>query len=162
MIRISVYDFTAMTILGEVKSLAEYEGKVLLIVNTASECGFTPQLDGLQKLYDNYKEQGFEVLGFPCNQFNDQDPGTNAEIANFCQGNYGVAFQMFSKVDVKGDNAHPLFVYLTKQAKGMVTKQIKWNFTKFLVNRNGEVIDRFAPQTKPEAIKREIEKTIEA
>ncbi len=157
---ISVYDFSAVTILGDLKSLGEYEGKVLLIVNTASECGFTPQLDGLQKLYDQYKDQGFEVLGFPCNQFHSQDPGTDAEISNFCQNNYGVTFQMFSKIDVKGEHAHPLFVHLTNQATGMVTKQIKWNFTKFLVGRDGEVINRFAPQTKPESITTEIENTL--
>ncbi|WP_174616492.1 glutathione peroxidase [Virgibacillus ihumii] len=156
----SVYDFSAVTILGDLKSLGEYEGKVLLIVNTASECGFTPQLDGLQKLYDQYKDQGFEVLGFPCNQFHSQDPGTDAEISNFCQNNYGVTFQMFSKIDVKGEHAHPLFVHLTNQATGMVTKQIKWNFTKFLVGRDGEVINRFAPQTKPESITTEIENTL--
>lgn len=160
MIPISVHDFSAMTILGELKSIAEYKGKVLLIVNTASECGFTPQLDGLQKLYDNYSNQGFEVLGFPCNQFHSQDPGTDAEISNFCEKHYGVTFPMFSKIDVKGEHAHPLFVYLTSQARGMVTKQIKWNFTKFLVNRDGEVIDRFAPQTKPETITTEIEKAL--
>ncbi|MFD2750755.1 glutathione peroxidase [Virgibacillus siamensis] len=156
----SVYDFSAMTILGELKSLGEYEGNVLLIVNTASECGFTPQLDGLQKLYDQYKDQGFKVLGFPCNQFHSQDPGTDAEISNFCQRHYGVTFPMFSKIDVKGENAHPLFVHLTNQATGMVTKQIKWNFTKFLVGKDGEVIGRFAPQTKPESITSEIENAL--
>lgn len=147
---------------GEEKPLADYKGKVLLIVNTASECGFTPQLDGLQKLYDANKENDFEVLGFPCNQFNNQDPGSNDEIANFCERNYGVTFQMFSKVDVKGEHCHPLFVYLTQQAKGMLTKQIKWNFTKFLVNKQGEVIDRYAPQTKPESFSKDIENAIHA
>ncbi len=142
--------------------MSDYKGKVLLIVNTASECGFTPQLDGLQKLYDANKEKGFEVLGFPCNQFNNQDPGSNDEIANFCERNYGVTFQMFSKVDVKGENCHPLFIYLTQQAKGMLTKQIKWNFTKFLVNKQGEVIDRYAPQTKPESLAKDIEDAIHA
>lgn len=148
--------------LGKEKSLADYKGKVLLIVNTASECGFTPQFEGLQKLFETYEDQGFEVLGFPCNQFNNQDPGTDAEISHFCQRNYGVTFQMFSKVDVKGENAHPLFVYLTQEAKGMITKQIKWNFTKFLIDKNGAVIDRFAPQTKPESIEKEIEKALKA
>ncbi|MCJ7842548.1 glutathione peroxidase [Lederbergia sp. NSJ-179] len=156
----SVYDFSAKTMDGEEKSLADYKGKVLLIVNTASKCGFTPQFEGLQKLYETYKDQGFEILGFPCNQFSNQDPGTNAEIANFCQKNYGVSFQMFSKIDVKGEHAHPLFVYLTQEAKGMITKQIKWNFTKFLIDKNGEVLDRFAPQTKPESLDKEIEKAL--
>ncbi|MFD1038314.1 glutathione peroxidase [Virgibacillus byunsanensis] len=156
----SVHDYSAKTMLGEEKSLADYKGNVLLIVNTASECGFTPQFEGLQKLYEDYKDQGFEVLGFPCNQFNNQDPGTDAEISNFCQRNYGVSFKMLSKVDVKGDHAHPLFVYLTQQAKGLITKQIKWNFTKFLVDKNGEVIERYAPQTNPETIRKDIEKLI--
>lgn len=158
----SVYDFSAKTMLGKEKSLADYKGKVLLIVNTASECGFTPQLEGLQKLFETYEDQGFEILGFPCNQFNNQDPGTDAEISHFCQRNYGVTFQMFSKVDVKGENSHPLFVYLTQEAKGMLTKQIKWNFTKFLIDKNGEVIDRFAPQTKPENIEKDVEQTLKA
>lgn len=148
----SVYNFSATTITGEEKSLADYRGKVLLIVNTASECGFTAQFAGLQQLYDQYHHQGFEILGFPCNQFNNQDPGTNEEISNFCQRQYGVRFQMFDKVDVKGEHAHPLFNYLTNAAKGMVTKQIKWNFTKFLIDKNGNVIKRYAPQTKPENI----------
>ncbi|WP_100012821.1 glutathione peroxidase [Lentibacillus sediminis] len=156
----SVYDFSTVTMQGEEKSLADYEGKVLLIVNTASECGFTPQFQGLQTVYDQYSDQGFEVLGFPCNQFKDQDPGTNEEIADFCQRNYGVTFPMFEKVDVKGENAHPLFSYLTNEAKGMLTKDIKWNFTKFLINRHGEVIDRYAPQTKPESIQKDIEEAL--
>ncbi|ASK61396.1 glutathione peroxidase [Virgibacillus phasianinus] len=158
----TIYDYSAKTLMGEEKSLHEYEGKVVLIVNTASECGFTPQFEGLQKLYDDYKDQGLEILGFPCNQFNNQDPGSNEEISDFCQRNYGVTFQMFSKIDVKGDQAHPLFQYLTKEAPGMLTKQIKWNFTKFLINTKGEVINRFAPQTKPENIKDDIEKALNA
>ncbi|MEC5424643.1 glutathione peroxidase [Virgibacillus sp. C22-A2] len=158
----SVYDFSAKTMLGEDKPLSDYQGKVLLIVNTASECGFTPQFKGLQELFETYKDQGFEVLGFPCNQFNNQDPGSDSEISHFCQKNYGVSFQMFSKVDVKGENAHPLFVYLTEEAKGMLTKQIKWNFTKFLIDKNGNVIDRYAPQTKPESIENDIEKVLNA
>ncbi|MBD1223105.1 glutathione peroxidase [Virgibacillus halodenitrificans] len=156
----NVYDFSAKTLLGEEKSLSDYKGKVLLIVNTASECGFTPQFEGLQQLYDKYKEQGLEILGFPCNQFNNQDPGSNEEISEFCQRNYGVTFQMFSKVDVKGEQAHPLFSYLTEEAKGMLTKQIKWNFTKFLIDRNGNVIKRFAPQTKPESLEQDIEELL--
>ncbi len=153
----SVYEFKAETINGKEISLSEYEGKVLLIVNTASKCGFTSQLEGLQKLYDTYNQQGLEILGFPCNQFNSQDPGSNEEIAEFCQLNYGVTFPMFSKVDVKGKNAHPLFSYLTEEAKGLLTKQIKWNFTKFLVGKDGQVIDRFAPQTKPEELEKAIQ-----
>ncbi|MUK89767.1 redoxin domain-containing protein [Ornithinibacillus sp. L9] len=156
----SVYDFSATTIDGTEKSLADYKEKVLLIVNTASECGFTPQLEGLQNLFDTYKDKGFEVLGFPCNQFGSQDPGSNEEIQSFCQKNYGVTFQMFSKVDVKGENVHPLFNYLTHEAKGLLTKEIKWNFTKFLVDKNGQVIDRYAPQTKPETIANDIEKSL--
>ncbi|CDO04060.1 hypothetical protein BN988_02599 [Oceanobacillus picturae] len=153
----SVYEFKAETINGKEILLSEYEGKVLLIVNTASKCGFTSQLEGLQKLYDTYNQQGLEILGFPCNQFNSQDPGSNEEIAEFCQLNYGVTFPMFSKVDVKGKNAHPLFNYLTEEAKGLLTKQIKWNFTKFLVGKDGQVIDRFAPQTKPEELEKAIQ-----
>ncbi|GAA0442191.1 MAG: glutathione peroxidase [Bacillota bacterium] len=153
----SVYEFQAKMIGGKEKSLSDYRGEVLLIVNTASKCGFTPQLEGLQNVYNAYKDQGFQVLGFPCNQFNNQDPGTEGEISEFCQINYGVTFPMFSKVDVKGENAHPLFNYLTEEAKGFLTKQIKWNFTKFLVNKQGEVINRYAPQTKPEQIKTDIE-----
>lgn len=153
----SIYDFKATTIQGEEKSLADYKGKAVLIVNTASECGFTPQFEGLQKLYDEYKDQGLEVLGFPCNQFGKQDPGEDKDIEEYCQINYGVSFQMFSKVDVNGENAHPLFAYLTEEAKGMLTKQIKWNFTKFLVDKDGEVVKRFAPQTKPEDMKKELE-----
>ena len=156
----SIYDFKATTIQGEEKALADYQGKAMLIVNTASECGFTPQLEGLQELYETYQDQGLEILGFPCNQFGDQDPGSDEEIESFCQQNFGVSFQMFSKVDVKGENAHPLFVYLTEEAKGMLTKQIKWNFTKFLVDKDGQVVKRFAPQTKPADINGEIEKVL--
>lgn len=148
-----IYQFSAQTMQGEEKALSDYEGKVLLIVNTASKCGFTPQFQGLQKLYETYNDQGFEILGFPCNQFGKQDPGTNESIESFCQQNYGVTFQMFSKVDVKGEHAHPLFTYVTEEAKGILTKQIKWNFTKFLIDKNGNVTERFAPQTKPENVK---------
>lgn len=156
----SIYDFSAQTIEGPTESLKEYQGKVLLIVNTASECGFTPQFEGLQDLYEKYHEQGFEVLGFPCNQFKNQDPGTDKAIFSFCEDNYGVSFQMFSKIEVKGENAHPLFTYLTQEAKGMITDQVKWNFTKFLVNKQGEVIDRFAPQTEPVKLEKDIEKAL--
>ncbi|RKQ30884.1 glutathione peroxidase [Oceanobacillus halophilus] len=158
----SIYKFSATTIDGEEKSFEAYKGKVLLIVNTASKCGFTPQFEGLEKLYEKYKDQGLEVLGFPCNQFGSQDPGTEEEIASFCQKNYGVNFQMFSKIDVNGDHAHPLFKYLTTQAKGLLSEKIKWNFTKFLVDRNGDVINRFAPQTKPESLEKDIEKLLNA
>ncbi|QKY71787.1 glutathione peroxidase [Lentibacillus sp. CBA3610] len=158
----SVYEFSAKTMDREEKSLADYKGQVLLIVNTASECGFTPQFDGLQKLYDTYKDEGLVILGFPCNQFNSQDPGDDADILDFCQSNYGVTFPMFSKIDVKGEHAHPLFVYLTQQAKGMMTRQIKWNFTKFLINRNGDVISRYAPQTKPETLQQDIEEALQS
>lgn len=157
----SIYDFSAKTMLGEERSLEEHKGKVLLVVNTASECGFTPQFQGLQKLFETYQNQGFEVLGFPCNQFNSQDPGTDAEISHFCQNNYGVSFQMYSKIDVKGKNAHPLFVYLTSETKGMLNSQIKWNFTKFLINGDGEVINRYAPQTKPESIEKDIQAALQ-
>lgn len=153
----NVYDFSAKTIIGEKKSLAEYKGNVLLIVNTVSECGFTPQFQGLQKLYDQYHNKGFAILGFPCNQFGGQDPGTNQEISSFCETNFGVTFPMFEKIDVKGEHAHPLFTYLTQEAKGVLANQIKWNFTKFLVNRDGRIMDRFAPQTKPESLQKKIE-----
>lgn len=158
----SVYEFSAETITGKEKALADYNGKVLLIVNTASECGFTPQFEGLQELYEEIGNDNFEILGFPCNQFGGQDPGTDQDIASFCSANYGVSFPMFSKVDVKGDNAHPLFEYLTKEQKGLLTEDIKWNFTKFLINKNGKVIDRFAPQKEPAKIKKDIEKLIKA
>jgi len=156
----SVYQFSAQTQKDGEKSLSDYKDNVLLIVNTASECGFTPQFQGLQKLYEEYNSRGFEILGFPCNQFGNQDPGTDEEITHFCQSNYGVTFPMFSKIDVKGENAHPLFKYLTNEASGMLSKQIKWNFTKFLIDKNGNVINRYAPQTKPENIEKDIEKAI--
>jgi glutathione peroxidase len=153
----SVHQFSAQTQKDGEKSLSDYKDNVLLIVNTASECGFTPQFQGLQKLYEKYNHQGFEILGFPCNQFGNQDPGTDEEIAHFCQSNYGVTFPMFSKIDVKGEWAHPLFDYLTNEAGGMLSKQIKWNFTKFLIDQNGNVIKRYAPQTKPENIEKDLE-----
>ncbi|WHY73422.1 glutathione peroxidase [Fictibacillus enclensis] len=154
----SVYEYHAKTIMGEEKSLQEYEGKVLLIVNTASKCGFTPQYKELQALYDEFKDQGLEILGFPCNQFAGQEPGNEEEIQEFCQLNYGVAFPMFAKVDVKGDHAHPLFTYLTSEAPGILgSKAIKWNFTKFLVNKQGAVVSRHSPQTSPKDMKKEIE-----
>ncbi|PEB48033.1 glutathione peroxidase [Bacillus pseudomycoides] len=157
----TVYDFSAKTITGEEKSLRDYEGKVLLIVNVASKCGFTPQYKGLQSVYEKYKEQGFEILGFPCNQFGGQEPGTEDEITSFCELNYGVSFPMFAKVDVKGEWAHPLYIYMTEQAPGIFgMKAVKWNFTKFLVGRDGKVMNRFAPKTKPEDLEKEIEKIL--
>lgn len=156
----TVYDFSAKTMAGEEKPLSDFKGQVLLIVNTASECGFTPQFEGLQALYEKYHDKGFNILGFPCNQFGKQDPGTNEDIETFCQRNYGVTFPIFTKVDVKGDQAHPLFKYLTDQTSGVLNDQIKWNFTKFLINRDGLVIDRFAPQTKPSKLERDIESAL--
>lgn len=144
----SIYDFSVTRINGEQDNLANYKDQVILIVNTASECGFTPQFGELQSLYEKYKDKGFTILGFPSNQFGKQDPGSNDEISEFCEINYGVNFPMFEKTEVKGPDANPLFKYLVNEAKGTFGDQIKWNFTKFLVNRNGEVIERFAPQTK--------------
>jgi glutathione peroxidase len=155
-----IYDFTVETISGVEKKLSDYKGKVMLIVNTASKCGFTPQYKELQKLYDQFKDQGFEILGFPCNQFSSQEPGANEEILNFCEMNYGVTFPLFAKLDVKGRNAHPLFEYLTKEVPGLFTRNIKWNFTKFLVNRNGKVYNRYPPIFKPKNIKTDIVKII--
>ncbi|PFN28476.1 glutathione peroxidase [Bacillus cereus] len=157
----TVHDFSAKTITGEEVSLKDYEGKVLLIVNVASKCGFTPQYKGLQEVYDKYKEQGLEILGFPCNQFGGQEPGTEADITSFCELNYGVNFPMFAKIDVKGDKAHPLYTYMTEQAPGLLgMKAVKWNFTKFLIGRDGKVVGRFAPQTKPVDLEVEIEKVL--
>jgi glutathione peroxidase len=154
----TVYQFDAKKITGETISLNEFNGKVLLIVNTASKCGFTPQYKELQQLYEKYHEKGFEVLGFPCNQFMNQEPGDESEIQFFCEVNYGVTFPMFAKVDVKGKNAHPLFVYLTENAPGLMgTKGIKWNFTKFLIDRTGHVVSRYAPSTNPSEIAGDIE-----
>ncbi|MGD9698285.1 MULTISPECIES: glutathione peroxidase [unclassified Acinetobacter] len=153
----NIYQFEAELLDGKNKSFADYQGKVLLIVNTASKCGFTPQFAGLEKLYAKYKDQGFEVLGFPCNQFGGQDPGSNEQIGAFCQKNYGVSFPMFAKVDVKGPEAHILFRYLTNNSKGILGNGIKWNFTKFLIGKDGKVLNRFAPTTKPEELESEIE-----
>lgn len=154
----SVYQYKANTIKGNEVSLQEYEGKVMLIVNTASECGFTPQFTELQELYEKYQNEGFTVLGFPCNQFGGQDPGNNEQIAEFCSLNFGVTFPMFGKVDVNGEEAHPLFTYLSNEAPGILgSKTIKWNFTKFLVDKNGQVIDRYAPNTSPSKLVKDIE-----
>ncbi|ATV01478.1 glutathione peroxidase [Bacillus velezensis] len=154
----TIYDINVRTITGEDMTLSAYRGKVMIIVNTASKCGFTSQLKQLQELYDTYREEGLEILGFPCNQFMNQEPGNEAEIQDFCVKNYGVTFPMFAKVDVNGADAHPLFTYLTEQAKGMLgTKAVKWNFTKFIVDRNGEVTGRFSPNVNP----KELEDTVQ-
>lgn len=157
----SVYDYTAKTITGEEKAIADFKGQVLLVVNTASKCGFTPQFKGLEALYEKYKGKGLVVLGFPCNQFLNQDPEDNARISEFCELNYGVTFPMFAKIDVNGADAHPLFRHLTSVAPGLLgVKAVKWNFTKFLVDRNGRVVSRYAPQTKPEDIAADIEQLL--
>jgi glutathione peroxidase len=157
----SVYDFSAPAIDGSDVSLDRYRGKVLLIVNTASKCGFTPQYDGLEKLHEELSDRGLAVLGFPCNQFGAQEPGDEAEIQSFCRLTYDVKFALFAKVDVNGPAAHPLYVWLKKQAKGLLgTEGIKWNFTKFLIDRAGNVVDRYAPMTKPEAIRADVEKLL--
>lgn len=157
----SIYDFQVTRNNGEKASMKEYEGKVLLIVNTASKCGFTPQYDGLQEIYAKYKDQGFEVLGFPCDQFGHQEPGSDEEIMEFCTLNFSVNFPMFKKVDVNGDNAEPLYTFLKTEAPGIMgSKSIKWNFTKFLVGRDGNVIERYGSQTKPEKIIPTIEKAL--
>lgn len=157
----SVYDFTARDIKGNEKQMADYKGQVLLIVNTASKCGFTPQFEGLQSLYKELGEKGLEVLGFPCNQFMNQDPAGEDEISQFCSLNYGVDFPMFSKVDVNGENAHPLFQFLKGEVKGLLgSEKVKWNFTKFLVNRDGGVVGRYPPTTKPEDIRADIEELL--
>ncbi|MBX4263379.1 glutathione peroxidase [Clostridium estertheticum] len=180
----SIYDFNAITIDGEEVSLKQYKGKVLIIVNTASKCGFTPQYKGLEKLYEQYKDKGFEILGFPSNQFAAQEPGESSEIKNFCEINYGVSFPLFEKTDVRGKNAHPIFEYLTEKAKFkgfdlnqpnekkfndmlekkfpelLVGNSVKWNFTKFLIGRDGNVEYRFEPTTTPEDISTDIEKLL--
>ncbi|MDA3947067.1 MAG: glutathione peroxidase [Helicobacteraceae bacterium] len=154
----SIYDFNVTTISDKEISMSHYKDKVLLIVNVASECGFTPQYEGLEKLYETYKDDGFMVLGFPSNQFGEQEPGSNDEIIFFCQGNYDVQFDMFAKIDVNGDNTIPLYQYLKSEQSGFLwTKSIKWNFTKFLVDREGNVVERYGSSTKPESIKEDIE-----
>lgn len=153
-----IYDYSATSIEGEERSLQEYRGKVLLIVNTASKCGFTSQYEGLEKLYRDFKDRGFVVLAFPCNQFLNQEPGTEQEIATFCQTNFQVSFPLFAKIDVNGDTTHPLYQYLKEQAPGLMgSRAIKWNFTKFLVDRQGRVIKRFASKDTPESIRQDIE-----
>lgn len=156
-----IYDFEVQTINGENARLGDYQDQVILIVNTASKCGFTPQYEGLEELYEKYKDRGFVVLGFPCNQFGRQEPGSESDIAEFCQLNYGVSFPMFAKIDVNGSDAEPLFNYLKKSQKGLLgSEKIKWNFTKFLVNRDGEVVARYAPTMKPKDLADEIEKLL--
>ena len=159
----SLYDLEAQSIDHQTVPLSRYKGQVMLIVNTASACGFTPQFTGLEKLHQKYGSQGLTVLGFPCNQFASQDPGDDAQIANFCQKNYGVSFQMMSKVKVNGDEAHPLYQWLTAEAPGILgSKAIKWNFTKFLVGKDGRVIKRYAPQDSPEKMAKDIEAALAA
>lgn len=155
-----IYDFDVKALSGEVLSLSDYEGKVLLVVNTASKCGFTPQYEALQALYEKYRDQGLVILGFPCNQFGGQEPGEESQIKQECLINYGVTFPMFSKVDVKGRDAEPLFSYLVKQLPGLLGNDIKWNFTKFLISREGEPMKRYAPTTKPFAIEDDIIKLL--
>lgn len=157
----SVYDFKARSLDGKEIDLKKFEGKVLLIVNTASECGFTPQYEGLEEIYRQFKDKGVEVLGFPCNQFGRQEPGTAEEISKFCERNFAVSFPLFDKIDVNGDDAHPLFKYLKSEAPGLMgTEAIKWNFTKFLIRKDGTVYKRYAPQTEPKALMNDIEKLL--
>lgn len=156
----NIYDFKVRSAKGEEVSMADYKGKVLLIVNTATGCGFTPQYEGLQKLYDKYKDKGLEILDFPCNQFGHQAPGTEEEIQEFCTLKYKTTFPLFAKVEVNGKNEEPLFRYLKSQEGGFLGDDIKWNFTKFLVSRNGTVIGRYAPITKPESIEGDIQKLL--
>jgi glutathione peroxidase len=157
----TAFDFKANSLEGKPVALKKFKGKVLLVVNTASNCGFTPQYKGLQALYDKYHTQGLEVLGFPCNQFGAQEPGEAEEIGAFCERNYGVAFPMFEKIDVNGADAHPLFKWLTAEAPGLLgSEAVKWNFTKFLVRRDGTVFKRYAPQASPESLADDIEKLL--
>jgi len=157
----SIYDFSAKTLQGKDVSLSAYRGKPMLIVNTASKCGFTPQYEGLEKLYKEHQADGLVVLGFPCNQFGAQEPGSADEISAFCKVNYGVTFPMFAKIDVNGAGAHPLYAFLKGEKPGILgTKNIKWNFTKFLVDRDGHVVGRFAPTTKPQDIDEAIAKVL--
>ncbi len=156
-----IYDIDCTTAQGEKQPLNAYRGKAMLIVNTASRCGFTPQFAGLEKLHQEFAGQGLQVLGFPCNQFGKQDPGTDGEILDFCQKNYGVSFPIFSKIEVNGKNAHPLYRLLKKAVPGLLgSEAIKWNFTKFLVNRDGKVVARFAPSDKPEQLEQAIEELL--
>ena len=156
----NIYDFSVPTSTGDEQALSDYQGKVVLIVNTASKCGFTPQYEGLQTLHDTYAERGLVIIALPCNQFRGQEPGTNAEVQEFCQMNYGLSFPVMGKIEVNGKGRHPLYDYLTKRAGGLFNDNIKWNFTKFLVDRNGQVVDRFATITKPADLAKSIEKLL--
>jgi len=156
----SFYDYSAKLNDGSKKKLSDYKGKVLLVVNTASQCGFTPQYQGLQELYATYKKRGFEVLAFPCDQFGHQEPGGDDEIKSFCETNYGVNFPLFSKIEVNGENAHPLYKFMKSERGGLLGDAIKWNFTKFLVDKQGNVVERYAPLTAPEHIARDIEREL--
>jgi glutathione peroxidase len=158
----SIYDFSARTIDGEEKPLSDYRGQVMLVVNVASKCGFTPQYTGLEKLHEQYADKGLAVLGFPCDQFGHQEPGDEAQIKEFCSLTYDVSFPMFSKIEVNGDQAHPLYKWLRDQKAGVLGDRIKWNFTKFLVDREGNVVKRYASTTKPEKISSDIEKALAA
>ena len=152
----SIYDFKALNNKGSEVDFADFKGKVLLIVNTASKCGFTPQYDGLEALWKKYKDQGLVVIGFPCDQFAHQEPGSDAEIAEFCRLNHGVTFPLMSKIEVNGEGAHPIYKYLKSETKGLLGGAIKWNFTKFLISRDGTKIERFAPMAKPESLEDKI------
>ena len=156
----SIYDFTIQMPNGTEKTLKEYEGKPLIVVNTASKCGLTPQFKGLQELYEKYSDQGLEIIGFPCDQFNNQEYENIEETTQFCQINYGVTFPITAKIDVNGENAHPLFTFLKKQKKGILSDNIKWNFTKFLIDREGQVVERYAPTTVPSKIEEDIKKLL--
>ena len=159
----TIEDFSAKLLTGRTKKLGDYKGKVLVVVNTASKCGLTPQYEGLEKLYETYKDQGLVVLGFPCNQFGEQEPGEASEIQEFCSINYGVSFPMFGKIDVNGEDADPLFKWMKKEAPGLLgSEAIKWNFTKFLIGRDGKVIERFASTTEPAGMAKAIEKALAA
>ncbi len=155
-----IYDFTAKSLSGKDVPLGDFRGQVLLVVNTASKCGFTPQYEGLEKLYEELHPKGLTVLGFPCNQFGKQEPGSESEIGTFCQVNYGVSFPMFAKIDVNGPDAHPLYKYLKSEKKGLLGGRINWNFTKFLIDRAGHVVARYAPTTKPESLDKPIAKLL--
>ena len=156
----SIYDFTATNLDGTEASLADYKGKVLLVVNTATGCGFTPQYEGLQNLYDAYRSQGLEILDFPCNQFGHQAPGTEEEIVSFCKGRFGVTFRQFAKINVNGEDESPLYAYLKSQKGGVLGSNIKWNFTKFIVDRDGHVVERYAPTVTPESIENRIKELL--
>ncbi|MCL6220346.1 glutathione peroxidase [Zunongwangia pacifica] len=156
-----IYDFKATTLTGKEMGLDQFKGKTIIVVNTASKCGLTPQYEGLEKLYQNYKDKGLVILGFPCNQFGSQEKGSSEEISEFCQVNYGVSFQMFEKIEVNGKNAHPLYKYLKSELSGgILGSKIKWNFTKFVIDKNGTPVKRFAPTTKPEKMEEFIQKIL--